>query len=105
MKNFPMFLRMDGRRVVFCGGDEEIARKVRLILKTEATIVLLAETLDAELQALVDQGRATHQTVLGDTTFDNAVLVFIASGNDDRDVELARMARAPFWLQRRYHDD
>ena len=45
MKNFPMFLRMDGRRVVLCGGGEEVARKARLILKTEARITILADRL------------------------------------------------------------
>ena len=42
MKNFPMLLRMDGRRVVLCGGGEEVARKARLILKAEARITFLA---------------------------------------------------------------
>lgn len=94
MKNFPMFLRMDGRRVVFCGGDEEIARKVRLILKTEARIVLVADQLDAELQALVDAGRAQHLTHPGGDVFDDAALVFIATGDDLRDAAMARRARA-----------
>ena len=31
MKNFPMFLKMDGRRVILCGGGEEVARKAMAI--------------------------------------------------------------------------
>ena len=58
MKTFPMFLRMDGRRVVICGGGEEAARKARLVLKTSAEIVVLADRLDPELAALVASGRA-----------------------------------------------
>ena len=58
MKNFPMFLRMDGRRVVICGRGEEAARKARLILKTEAEIVVVGRDLDPELAGLVASGRA-----------------------------------------------
>ena len=94
MKNFPMFLRMDGRRVILCGGGEEVARKARLILKTEARITILAETLDAELRALVGTGRAEHQAELQADTFDNAALVFIGTGDADEDARLAGLARA-----------
>jgi uroporphyrin-III C-methyltransferase/precorrin-2 dehydrogenase/sirohydrochlorin ferrochelatase len=94
MKNFPMFLRMDGRRVVLCGGGEDIARKARLILKTEARIVLVADRLDAELQGLVDSGRAEHLTHAGAEVFDGAALVFIGTGDDDADQAWAAQARA-----------
>lgn len=93
MKNFPMFLRMDGRRVVLCGGGEEVARKARLILKTEARIIVLAEALDAELQGLVASGRAEH-AVEAEGVFQDAALVFIGTGDDARDLALAKMARA-----------
>ncbi|MBY6006693.1 siroheme synthase CysG [Salipiger bermudensis] len=94
MKTFPMFLRMDGRRVVLCGGGEEVARKARLILKTEARITVLSPELDAELAALVASGRADHHLAPCDETFKDAALVFIGTGNADLDLSLARMARA-----------
>ncbi|MGR3802055.1 siroheme synthase CysG [Marinibacterium profundimaris] len=94
MKNFPMFLRMDNRRVVLCGGGEEVARKARLILKTEARITILARTLDAELRGLVASGRAEHQATLDERTFETAALVFIATGDDALDERLAGLARA-----------
>ncbi|PJE35537.1 uroporphyrinogen-III C-methyltransferase, partial [Pseudooceanicola lipolyticus] len=88
MKNFPMFLRMDGRRVVLCGGGEEIARKSRLVLRTEARLTIIAPELDSELRGLVATGRADHQAALGADSFDNAALVFIATGDADRDADL-----------------
>ena len=94
MKNFPMFLRMDGRRVVICGGGEEAARKARLVLKTEAELVLTGRQLDPELAALVAAGRAIHVAEAQAATFDNAVLVFIATGDEAEDTRLRRMARA-----------
>lgn len=94
MKNFPMFLRMTGRRVVICGGGEEAARKCRLILKTDAQILIVAGDLDPELAALVASGRALHQVADEATTFDNTALAFIATGCAARDADLAAKARA-----------
>ena len=93
MKNFPMFLRMTGRRVVICGGGEEAARKCRLILKTDAQILIVAGDLDPELAALVASGRALHQVADEATTFDNTALAFIATGCAARDADLAAKAR------------
>ncbi|MGP9790846.1 siroheme synthase CysG [Roseinatronobacter sp. NSM] len=80
MKTFPMFLQMAGRHVVIVGGGEQAAQKARLILKTEARIVLVAPELDAELSALVAQGRATQVSDLSVGVFREAALVFVATG-------------------------
>ena len=58
MKTFPMFLNVADRKVVIVGGGEQAAQKCRLMLKTDARIVLAAADLDAELAALVADGRA-----------------------------------------------
>ncbi len=57
MKTFPMFLQMAGRRVVIVGGGEQAAQKTRLMLKTEAAILVLAPALDEELAGLHAAGR------------------------------------------------
>lgn len=80
MKTFPMFLQMAGRNVVIVGGGEQAAQKARLILKTEAQLVLVASDLDAELGALVSAGRALHITNLSVDVFRGAALVFVATG-------------------------
>lgn len=36
MRYFPVFMDLDGRRVVVVGGGEEATRKVRLLLETDA---------------------------------------------------------------------
>ena len=94
MKNFPMFLRMDGRRVVICGRGEEAARKARLILKTEAEIVLVGRELDPELAGLVASGRARGVDEADPATFEGAALCFIATGDASEDARLRGMARA-----------
>jgi len=95
MKTFPMFLQMEGRRVVIIGGGEQAAQKTRLILKTEAMVEIWAPALDPELSGFVDAGRITHQTgpITPDTFLDTA-LVFIASGCPGIDMALHALAKA-----------
>lgn len=98
MKSFPMFIRTTGRRVVIVGGGEQAAQKVRLLLKTDATIVLVADTLDEELADIVAAERAVQVRDLSKARFDDAAMAFIATGDVERDVEahaLAKAARCP----------
>ncbi|ALG89540.1 MULTISPECIES: siroheme synthase CysG [Actibacterium] len=95
MKTFPMFLKMAGRDVVIVGGGEQAAQKARLMLKTEARLILLAPVLDEELQALVDTGRAVHDTgAIGPARFADAALVFIATGCPGLDAAVHALAKA-----------
>lgn len=95
MKTFPMFLQMAGRRVVIAGGQEQAAQKARLILKTEAEVVILAPDLDAELASLAACGRVTHRTgPIGPADFENSALVFVATGCPAADMTLHDLAKA-----------
>ena len=94
MKTFPMFLQMQGRRVVIVGGAEQAAQKCRLILKTDAQIVILAQSLDAELADLHAQGRIEwdDQPITADHFTDTA-LVFVATGCPGMDAALHALAK------------
>jgi uroporphyrin-III C-methyltransferase/precorrin-2 dehydrogenase/sirohydrochlorin ferrochelatase len=94
MKTFPMFLTMDGRRVVIVGGGEQAAQKARLMLKTTARIVLVAPALDDELTALVDSGRADHVYALSVAVLRDTALVFVATGCPALDTCAHALARA-----------
>lgn len=95
MKSFPMFIKTTGRRVVIAGGGEQAAQKVRLILKTDAQITILADVLDDELQQIVDEGRARHNSgAITQDSFRGAAMVFIASGCVDNDVRLHAIAKS-----------
>ena len=94
MKTFPMFLQMAGRHVVIVGGGEQAAQKARLMLKTEAEIVIAAPVLDAELAALVASGRARHAVALGMAELQGAALVFVATGCIGADVAAHALAKA-----------
>jgi uroporphyrin-III C-methyltransferase/precorrin-2 dehydrogenase/sirohydrochlorin ferrochelatase len=94
MKTFPMFLQMAGRHVVIVGGGEQAAQKARLMLKTEARLVLVAPELDPELDALVAEGRAEQITALSVDVFRNAALVFVATGCVGYDYAAHALAKA-----------
>lgn len=93
MKTFPMFLKMTSRRVVILGGGEQAAQKTRLMLKTEAEIVVVAAALDPELAGLAARGRIRHETALAPGLFANAALAFVATGDRVEDARLAGLAR------------
>ncbi|MEM6477683.1 MAG: SAM-dependent methyltransferase [Pseudomonadota bacterium] len=95
MHAFPMFIKTTGRRVVIVGGGEQAAQKARLILKTDAQIVLAAPALDPELSALVETGRAEqHRGAIDVSLFDDAAMAFIATGCIGIDASIHAIARA-----------
>jgi uroporphyrin-III C-methyltransferase/precorrin-2 dehydrogenase/sirohydrochlorin ferrochelatase len=51
MRYFPIFMDLKGRTVVVVGGGEQSLRKVRLLSRTSARIVVIAESLHDELGA------------------------------------------------------
>ncbi|QPH52252.1 siroheme synthase CysG [Pontivivens ytuae] len=91
MQTFPMFLKLAGRRVVVLGGSEEAAQKTRLMLKTEAQIVLVSPELNAELSGYVAAGRVHEGTV---ADLPGAALAFAASGCAGADAAHAALAKA-----------
>ena len=94
MKTFPMFLKMQDRRVAIAGGGEQAAQKARLMLKTEAEIVLLSQDLDEELEDLIATGRARRDTRRPSAeSFAGAALVFIATGCVGLDAALHALAK------------
>ena len=94
MRTFPMFLQMAGRRVVIVGGGEQAVQKARLMLKTEAEVVVLARDLEPELANLAAQGQITH--IAGRITtecFVDCALCFVATGCPGNDMALHALAK------------
>lgn len=57
---FPVSLRLDGARVVMVGGGEIAARKLRLLLRAGPDLAVVAQALNAEVDALRVAGRIRH---------------------------------------------
>lgn len=93
MKTFPMFLKVEGRRIVILGGGEQAAQKARLALKTVADLVVVAPELDPELIDLVESRRARHCQTIEDDLFTDAALVFVATGCRGADAAMHAIAK------------
>lgn len=95
MKHFPIFLAVEGRRIVVSGGGEAALAKLRLLMKTEGRITVLAASPAPEI---VDWAAADRLTLIaramepGDTLC--AALFYAANENDAEDARVARLAHA-----------
>lgn len=57
MQTFPLFLSLQGRRVLVVGGTDAAARKVELLLKAGAQVSLVAGNVAGEIAQLIADGR------------------------------------------------
>ncbi len=57
MRYFPIFLDLDGQKVLVVGGGEQAAQKLRLLLKTSARVCVVAAEACAEIEAAAAAGR------------------------------------------------
>ena len=76
MRYFPIFVDLNDRKVVVVGGGEEALRKVRLLLKTRARILVVAPLLHDELAA--DPRIEWLATQFSPRQLDGAALVYAA---------------------------
>ncbi|MEM6546716.1 MAG: NAD(P)-dependent oxidoreductase [Pseudomonadota bacterium] len=95
MKSFPLFLNVVDESVAVAGGGEAAAQKARLVLKTEARLVVMAPELCDELAGLVADGRAEHVAEVCDPEMiASSRLAFVATGCAGGDAAIASLARA-----------
>jgi uroporphyrin-III C-methyltransferase/precorrin-2 dehydrogenase/sirohydrochlorin ferrochelatase len=94
MRYFPAFLDIRDRPVLVVGGTENAARKVRLLRKAHARVVVVARRLDAELQDLADAGRIQHVArCFKAHDVPGKAAVIAATGRGDVDEAVAKVAR------------
>ena len=95
MKHFPIFLAVEGRRIVLSGGGEAALAKLRLLLKTEGRITVFAPTPASDIEDWATEGRLTlHRRAMapGDTLC--AALFYAADEDAAEDARTASIARA-----------
>ncbi|MBF9036602.1 uroporphyrinogen-III C-methyltransferase [Rhodobacterales bacterium HKCCE2091] len=95
MQHFPIFLDTAGRRIVVSGGGDAAVAKLRLILKTAATVEVFAENADPAIEAWAADGVLTlHRRALADGDAEGAMLVYGASEDDAADTRAKTIAEA-----------
>ncbi|WP_309085972.1 siroheme synthase CysG [Chelativorans sp.] len=92
---FPVFMRVDGRRVVIVGGGDEALAKARLMAQSSAELLIVAETPEpvlADWAAANDAAlvRAPYEAA----HLHGAVLAFAATGDESADRAVVTDARA-----------
>lgn len=95
MKHFPIFVALEGRRVILSGGGEAALAKLRLLLKTEARITVFAPDPAPEIEGWSVAGKLSlirRAMEPGDATC--AVLCYAADEDAAEDARTAALARA-----------
>ncbi|WP_297772016.1 siroheme synthase CysG [uncultured Roseovarius sp.] len=95
MKHFPIFLAVEGRRIVLSGGGDAALAKLRLLLKTEAHLTVFATAPAPEIEGWAADNRlrlVRRAMVPGDTLC--ATLFYAADEDQTEDARTSQIARA-----------
>jgi len=82
MNQFPIFIQVRDRRCVVVGGGEIAARKISLLLRAEAQVLVVAPALCANLAALHAEGKITWEKAEFDPRHLVQAWLVIAATND-----------------------
>ena len=94
MRHFPIFLDLRGRRVLVSGAGETAVAKLRLLLKTEARIVVYGAGPEAQVTAWAEAGRLTLvPRALDEGDAICAAMLYAANDDPEEDARVAAMAR------------
>ncbi|MGI9408187.1 MAG: siroheme synthase CysG [Hyphomicrobiaceae bacterium] len=96
MRHFPLFLDTRGKRIVVSGAGDVAVAKLRLLLKTEASILVAGEDPVSQIRAWAEAGRLTlveRQLMARDV--EGAALVYGANdhGEWEKDARAAALGR------------
>ena len=92
MDHFPIFVRTQGRRVCLAGGGDAALAKLRLLMKTQATLVVFAADPAPEIEGWAGQGLlklVRREVQPGDAR--GAVVAYAAHEDEDADARALRI--------------
>ena len=94
MQHLPLFARLDGRECLVVGAGDVGARKARLLLAAGADVTVASQSLTAELEELLKDGKIRHaQGLFGAGDGDLRPYWLIVAATSDRELNAA-VARA-----------
>ena len=95
MKHFPIFLAVEGRRIVLSGGGDAAMAKLRLLMKTEAHLTVIAAEIADDIRKWAVQGKLRiieRAMEPGDALC--AALFYAANEDDAEDARVSAIAHA-----------
>lgn len=94
MRHFPVFLNVQNKRILVTGAGECAIAKLRLLLKTEADIVVFATEVDAQVESWANAGllEIIRRKIQMDD-FYNTAMVYAAEDDDALDGVTAAKAK------------
>lgn len=92
---FPVFLKVEGRRVVIVGNGDEALAKARLMAQSSARLSIVSDDPEAELLAwAAANGVTILRAAYAPELLAGAALVFAATGEEELDARIVADARA-----------
>ncbi len=95
MKYLPIFINLSVRPCLVVGAGDIAARKVRQLRKAQATVVVIAPELCAELQALADSNEIQYIAgCFSEALLDDKMLVIAATNDVAVNKQVSELAKA-----------
>ncbi|MEO8531830.1 MAG: siroheme synthase CysG [Deltaproteobacteria bacterium] len=95
MRFYPIFLATTGRRILVQGGDETAVAKLRLLMKSNATIEVFAENAVQDIVDWAEAGRLKlHNRLANSADFNDTLIAYAAMDDDPVDQAFAKLGRA-----------
>jgi len=93
MRYLPIHVDTANKTILVVGGHEAAEAKLRSLVKTEAEIRLVSESVSPEIKRWIDNGRITwEERVFQVEDLDNVVLAYVATENDAFNHQVATLA-------------
>ncbi len=92
---FPLFVRLEGQSCLVIGGGATATRKVRMLLKANADVLVVAPGLSDSLRALFEAGEIRYRaTIFEPTQLANQRLVVAATNDPEVNEQIYNAAEA-----------
>ena len=85
MTNFPIFLKLENRPCLVVGGGRVAARKIKQLLKANATVTVIAPKISSLLNKFVEEKKITFLEKSYERT-DIAFMELVIAATNDREV-------------------
>lgn len=93
MRYFPIFVDTQNQHCLVVGAGEVAARKIELLLKTEAQITVVAPEVSSTVKTYAEQGKITLlERRFRDTDIQDQTLIFVATNNSQLNQHIHEIA-------------